>query len=184
MDAVSGALFGLGALLLFFFVPGYLLVKALWPEKRWRGPQGPMTAVEMLTGGFVASLAIFLVVGFALGNSGLFYASPSSPTLEGLLAGLALVFFALGWFRGAFRQDPPPAPSYVEPPLPGEEDLEPTLEKFQRWATEERGLQRALRRARREGSSASEVERLKSELETLRTTRRKAEKDREAELNG
>ena len=184
MDGVGGALFAVGAIVLFFFLPGYLLVKALWPEKRWRGPQGAITAVEMLTGGFVASLGIFLIVGFVLGNTGQFYASPSSPTLEGILAVLAVIFLALGWIQGAYRKDPPPAPSFVEPPLPGEEDLEPMLGRFQEWAREERRLQREVHRARREGAPSADRARLEEQLQELRAVRRKAERTREEELSG
>lgn len=179
-------LFGVLALALFFFVPGYLLVKALWPEKRWRGAgsEGSITAIEMVTGGFVASLGIFLLVGFALGNAGDFEASPSEPLLEGILAAFALVFFLLGWVRGAYRADPPPAPSYVEPPAPGEEDLIPTLKKFQDWGREERRLQREIRRAKREGAGGTELGKLKGQLQDLRDERRAAEAERQRDVDG
>ncbi|MDE1820267.1 MAG: DUF1616 domain-containing protein [Euryarchaeota archaeon] len=177
-------IFALGALALFFFAPGYLMMKALWPEKRWKGPRGTMDALELLTGGFVASLSIFLVVGFVLGNTGTFAAAPSDPVLEGVLATFALGFLALGWIRGAYRAEPPPAPSFVEPPLPGEEDVEPLLERFQALSRREREARRELRTAQRSGRASGDVERLKAELQELGDKRRRMEKEREEELRG
>lgn len=175
-------LFALGALALFFFVPGYLLMKALWPEKRWRGPDATIVAIEMVTGGFLASLSLFLLVGFVLGNAGEFEAGASDPLLEGILAGFAAIFFVVGWFLGAYRREAPPAPSFVEPPAPGEEDLGPILDRFQAWSREERELRRELHHLRRSGGDPKEVERVTQELETLKAQRRAAEDERQRAL--
>jgi hypothetical protein len=174
--------FALGALALFFFVPGYLLVKALWPEKRWKGPEAPITALEMVTGGFLASLGLFLVIGFALGNTGVFQAGPSDPLLEEILLGLSVLFLVVGWVVGAYRKEAPAAPSFVEPPGPGEEDLGPVLDQFQRWNREERDLRREIHRLRREGGSADALKQKQEELDGLRASRRQAEADRQRSL--
>lgn len=178
------ALFAVGSLALFFFVPGYLMVKALWPEKRWRGPDRSAVALEMVTGGFVASLGIFLLVGFALGNTGNFWASSSDPVLQEVLVAFALLFLGLGWFRGAFARDPPPVPRFVEPEGPGEEPVEPVVERFRRMMREEAKLEREIRQRRRAGAPAGEIEALQAELKSLRESRRKAEREREASYDG
>lgn len=174
--------FALAALALFFFVPGYLLMKALWPEKRWKGPEATIVALEMVTGGFLASLGLFLLVGFGLGNAGDFEAGASDPLVEGILAAFALVFFLAGWFQGAYRKEPPPAPSFVEPPGPGEEDLGPLLDQFQTWSREERDLRREIHRLRREGGDPQELERRTEELEALKAKRKEAERERQLAL--
>lgn len=171
--------FALGALALFFFVPGYLLVKALWPEKRWAGPGAPIVALEMVTGGFLASLGLFLVVGFVLGNTSSFAAGPGDPFLEEILLGLSAAFFVVGWFLGAYRKEAPATPSFVEPPAPGEADLGPVLDTFQGLNREERELRREIHRLRREGGKPEELAQRREELEAVRGRRRQAEQERQ-----
>lgn len=179
------AVFALGALALFFFVPGYFLVKALWPEKRWRAPHGgPMVALELVVGGFVASIALLVLVGFFLGNSGNFAAGPSDPTLEEILTVLSVLFLAAGWWRGAYRAEPPPPSTLVAPPLAGEEDVGPLFRRLEVLTQEEHRRAREVRRAERSGAPRVEVERLKSELEELRGQRRQVEQARQREIDG
>lgn len=184
MATLLDVLFALVALWLYFFVPGYLLVKALWPEKRWKGPKAEMTAVEMVTAGFVSSLGLLLVIGFVLGNTNAFQASEADPLLEEVLAALSLAFLALGWFRGAYAREPPPAPSFVEPVSAGEEDLAPTFSRFESLLREEREAQRSLRQARREKAPSDEVRALEARVEEVRAKRRRAQQEREAAIHG
>lgn len=176
--------FALVALLLYFFVPGYLLVKALWPEKRWKGPKAEITAVEMVTAGFLSSLGLLLVIGFVLGNSNAFQASAADPLLEEILAALSLVFLALGWFRGAYAREPPQVPSFVEPVSPGEEDLASTFGRLESLLRDEREAQRSLRQARREKAPSEDLRALEARVEEVRAKRRRAQQEREAAIHG
>ncbi len=168
-----GTLFALFALVLFFFLPGFVWVRALWPEKRFRGPQGVENVVESLTAGFLLSLAFTILIGFGLGNGpGTFQAGPSDPLLETVLSILTLGGFAVGWLRGGWGLRVP-GPGVVR--AAPEEDLEEVLVRFEAMEEEERELSRALRRA----ADGTEARSLHRRLADLQARRRVAERARE-----
>lgn len=118
-----------GGLLLLFFLPGFLLLHALFPGRRYFGPFHA-AALPLLS--LVTSVAILVVVGMVLGflpgeppggapGHGWFQglqsgcgpagATPATadvpcgegrPVLEATLGGISLVLFAVAWWRGAF----------------------------------------------------------------------------------
>jgi peptidyl-tRNA hydrolase, PTH2 family len=94
-EAVAG-----GALL--FFVPGFAVAKAVFPERRHTDPDGLLWLVELAALGFVLSVVLTVVVGYLLlvGSPGGFRADWSDPLLEACLAALALVAFVVGLFEG------------------------------------------------------------------------------------
>jgi uncharacterized membrane protein len=169
------------ALVLFFFLPGYLLSRALWPEWRLRGEKALELGVLTVTSALVFSTALTVLAGFYLGNVGLFQAGPGNPLLEEVLAALSALLLVIGWWRGAFSKDPPPAPSYARAPLAGEEDVEEYMQEMASLAQEERRLLHAIRTTGR--TNPGKRERLESELETLRTRRRAKEADREERMS-
>lgn len=168
------------ALALFFFLPGYLLSRALWPEWRLQGEKALERGVLTVTSALVFSTALTVLVGFYLGNVGLFQAGPGNPLLEEVLAALSALLLVIGWWRGAFSKTPPPAPSYARVPLAGEEDLEEYVQEMASLAQEERRLVHAIRTSGK--TNLRERERMESELEALRTRRRAKEADREERL--
>lgn len=99
-----GAFLGL---LLIFFAPGFFLLQALFPRRRYFGPFHK-AAVGVLS--VVVSAAITIVVGTILGflpggpgERGWFQGSQTgTPVLEIALALIAAVSFAIAWARGAF----------------------------------------------------------------------------------
>src|SRR5271154_4391397 len=99
-------------LLLVFFVPGYTLTKATFPEWRLRGTDALLRVLETVTLALVLSVVLAILVGYALlaAAPGGFQASWSAPLLEACLAGVAVVGFVFGWYRGAYRRGPPPPP--------------------------------------------------------------------------
>ena len=172
----NSPLFEVGALLLFFFVPGFLLVKALWPEWRVRGPTGAENLLKLLAGGVILSTALSLLIGFYLGNTGLFQAGPSDPILEATLAGLSAAFAIAGWFRGAYARTPPtPAPIAGEV-LPGEEDTLDYLASLGELGREERRLRHEVRVARKAGQETGSVQK---QLDETIARRKGLEQERE-----
>lgn len=164
--------------LLIFFVPGYALTKALFPEWRIRGAAALRRVTEVVTLSFVLSIVLTVLVGyfeltFAPGGFGAYW---TDPVLEVSLFAVALVAFVLGLARGAYRTVPPVrAPS----PLPkGEEGAFELTRQLDRVGREERRIRHALRVA---PPAAAERDRLRSRLEELEREGAELERRREAE---
>lgn len=99
-----GVLLGL---ILVFFAPGFALLHALFPGRRYYGPFHPFAMPALSV---VMSVAITVLVGSILGflpggigGKGWFQgAQTGAPILELTLAGLTVALLAVGWWRGAF----------------------------------------------------------------------------------
>lgn len=101
----------LGGLLLLFFLPGFLLLHALFPGRRYFGPFHPF-ALPILS--VVLSAAVVVVVGTILGflpggppggeaGKGWFQGSQTgAPVLEVVLGALSACLFVVALLRGAF----------------------------------------------------------------------------------
>ncbi len=147
----------LGGLLL-FVLPGYAVTKALFPEWRIRGEEALLRAVEVGALSLVGSVALTILVGFALGAlpGNLFLVQWSDPLLEGILAGIAGVAGAVAVARGAFSRTPPVGPDLA--PEPGTDDPARLVRELQTLTREERRLRHALRTERPEGGERSRLE--------------------------
>jgi hypothetical protein len=157
LESIAGAL-------LLFVLPGLAWTRALFPEWRYRGPLAITRAIETATAAFVMSLAVTILVGFALtfNASGPFPATWSDPVLEFALAAIAAVGFVLAYFRGAFDRIPPVAPT--PEPSPGADAPTVILEELAELRTSERRLRHRLRQR---GLGANERERIEAELGTV-----------------
>ena len=163
--------------LLVFFVPGYALTKATFPEWRIRGREAYRRLLETFSLAFVLSIVLTVVVGYALlaAAPGGFQAYWTSPVLEAALAGVAAIAFAVGWFRGAYRAEPPPAPS----PDAGEErDPWAISRELERIGREERRLAHELRT---HANDPAESQRIRERVSRLQEERAELQRSREAE---
>ncbi|HWH09022.1 MAG TPA: hypothetical protein VNX21_07460 [Candidatus Thermoplasmatota archaeon] len=96
----------LGGLLLLFLAPGFLLLEALFPGRRWFAAFHPV-ALPLLS--VIVSVGILVVAGSVLGFTGNFSGHKTgAPVLELTLGGLCVVLFAVAWWRGAFGLLPSP----------------------------------------------------------------------------
>ena len=140
LDAVVG-------LLLLFVLPGFTITKAVFPEWRVRGDDALLRATELGTMTLTVSAALVVLVGFGIENGTVagFSATWSDPVLEAALAVIAVAAFAAGWIRGAYRREPPAAPSTE--PVPGEAGAWELLRELDALRREERRLLHALRHA-------------------------------------
>jgi hypothetical protein len=176
--AVEQVLGVAAGVLLVFVLPGLALSKAIFPERRVRGPRAIERGVELAAMSLVLSVALTVVAGFALANApgpG-FAAAWSNPLLEVVLAAFTAVALAAAFARGAFDRVPPEAP--VPEAAPGADDGWETLSALERLAADERHLRRALRRSRPESAEAN---RLRQELDAVIRRREEVERAREAE---
>ncbi len=143
--SVAGAFEAVAGLLLVFFVPGYTVTKAMFPEWRIRGPSGLLRLLEIATLSFVLSVVLTVLVGYVLlvGTPSGFQAYWTSPVLEGALVVVALAAFLVAYFRGGFARVPP-AVVPLEP-SGGEEGAWELTRGLDRLGREERRLEHELR---------------------------------------
>lgn len=96
----------LGGILLLFLAPGFMLLHALFPGRRWFSAFHPI-ALPVLS--IVTSVAILVFVGSVLGFTGRFSGNKTgAPWLEGSLLLVTMVLGLVAWWRGAFGLLPSP----------------------------------------------------------------------------
>lgn len=175
MSTAGGIEFVIGILLL-FFVPGYFVTKATFPEWRIRGDDALLRAIEIGTLSFVLSVALTVLIGYGLlvGSTQGFQAAWSDPVLEGILGAIAVLALIVGAARGAYRAEPPVRPTA---PAPGEQRPFELARELTRLDHEEDRLRKAIERA----DTSEEADGLKSELEAVRVRRIELRRRREAE---
>lgn len=91
------------AIILLFFLPGFLLIQALFPKKNELDEEEDMLYRIVL--GMAMSVVISILVGFFLasispidGGKGYF----DAPYIVVTLLSLCTIFFVVGWYRGAY----------------------------------------------------------------------------------
>src|SRR3989442_11411215 len=161
-DDVLGAVVAtarvIGALVLLFFVPGFLLINALYPRKGELDRE--YDALYRLTLGIVLSIAVTVFWSFFLNSLGINEATDLGyvvgPNIAGGLIGLSIAFFALGWWRGAYPWMARVHPSLARVPKPGPGELLTEDErdhrvrlKLQQLAEKREALRRAIKDAAR-----------------------------------
>ncbi|MGI0067757.1 MAG: hypothetical protein ACREB9_04990, partial [Thermoplasmata archaeon] len=156
---------------LFFFVPGYCIARATFPEWRVLRPLHRLRLLETIAISFVVSVALTVIAGeilLAASPSG-FQAYWSDPVLEVALGAIAAVAFGLAWARGAFHRAPPVDSQKVG--LTPEEDPWTLMRELDRL---ERDRRRALHQLRIATTGADESDRIRAEIDRI--------DDRRAEL--
>ncbi len=208
-DVVVGALLGivsvlqvLGALLLTFVLPGLFLVNLLFPRKGELDRE--YDAIYRLTLGIVLSIAVTVLWGFFLNSlgtqtpGGLGYVQ--APEIAAGLIGLTILFFVVGWWRGAYPWMARLHPALTRMPKPGRESLlteadrdHRTRRKLEELASERERLRRTIKDLDRrmqltsaDARSHYEEKRdeAKADLKRVETELRKLEDERATELYG
>jgi len=142
-------------LLLIFFLPGFTLIRVLFPRKEELDPEyGLLYQIAL---GMVMSLVIVVLMGF-------FLTSMTKPTGGGYfdgatlwpsLGGLTVILFVVGWWRGAYPSLGKIHPSLLRVATP----VDSSLPKDRKVAAEYRRLaserQTLLREARMHGKKAT-----------------------------
>ncbi len=166
-------------LLLLFFLPGYGLTRAVFPEWRLRGPGRLRRAVETVTLSFVLSVVLTVLVGYVLlsASPGGFQASWNDPLLEAILAAVAGLALLVAAMEGAFGRPGPTPPSHdaAGAAEEGAWELSRDLERLMR---EERRISKALAAP---SVDADEGARLRARLERVRADSAALRARREAE---
>lgn len=208
-DAVAAALLDvlgllrvIAALILVFVLPGLLLVNVLYPRRGELDRE--YDALYRLTLGIVLSIAVTVLWGFFLNSLGV---QPGGVTgyvqapeiAEGLI-GLSVLFFVLGWWRGAYPWMARVHPSLARVPKAGPESLLTDEEKDHRVRMKLEELAKSRERLRRtikdydrrmqlqssDARSHYEERRdaARAELRRVETELRKLEEERATELYG
>lgn len=163
---VTNAVEAVLGFVLLFFLPGYAVTRALFPEWRLIGPLALRRAVEVVTLSFVLSIVLTVLAGYLLLSvaPGGFQADWSQPVLEVALAAIALVAFLVGWGEGAYRRTPRAGVIPSPAPPEGEEGAWPLARELDRLATEERRLRRALKSTPRASPEEKDLRRRLQEV--------------------
>jgi len=200
IDALLSILRVLGALLLLYFLPGYLLVNALYPRKGELDRE--YDRLYRVTLGIVLSIAVTVLWSFLLNSlgvnpeTGLGYVAPAN-TAAGLV-GLSALFFGIGWWRGAYPQLARIHPSLARTPASSPSEFASVEERdhrvrlrLQELATSRERLRRVIRDAERrmhlqspDAKSHFEAKRdqARTELRNIEAELLKLEEERAAEL--
>lgn len=135
-------------LLLVFFLPGFTLMRMLFPRAEELDTE--MGILFQMVLGSVMSVVISVLIGFVLGNP--FLQGFTGGNLWLVLGGMSLLFFIYGWYRGAYQflgklhpklERPLPQTDIVEYNLgPLESD---TLLEFQKLAKERYQLRKDIK---------------------------------------
>lgn len=208
-DAVVDALLGvlgvlrvLAALLLVFVLPGLLLVNVLYPRRGELDRE--YDTLYRLTLGIVLSIAVTVLWGFVLNALGVNAATGlgyvQAPEIAEGLVGLSVLFFVLGWWRGAYPWMARVHPSLARVPKAGPESLLTDDEKDHRvrmkleeLAESRERLRRTIkdyeRRMQLQSSDArshyeEKRDEARAELKRVETELRKLEDERATELYG
>ncbi len=189
-----------GALVLLFFLPGYLLINALYPRKGELDRE--YDALYRLTLGIVLSIAVTVFWAFFLNSLGVQESTGLGyvlgPNIAGGLIGLAAAFFGLGWWRGAYPWMARLHPALARVPKPGPGELLTEEERDHRvrlqlkdLAEKREALRRAIkdaeRRMRLQSAEAREHyeelrDRSRAELKAVEAELKKLEAERAADL--
>lgn len=143
---------------LLFFVPGFAVARAVFPERRFRGPAGLRGAFELVVLSFVLSVALTVLVGYVVLTvfpSG-FSAAWSSPTIEVVLTAVTGVALAVGALEGSYRRAPSPSVPAADD---GEEGAWELTQELDRLGARRRALRRAA------PADASSAERTREEID-------------------
>lgn len=208
-DAVVDALLGVlgllrvvAALILVFVLPGLLLVNVLYPRRGELDRE--YDALYRLTLGIVLSIAVTVLWGFFLNALGVNAATGlgyvQAPEIAEGLIGLSVLFFVLGWWRGAYPWMARVHPSLARVPKAGPESLLTDEEKDHRvrmkleeLAESRERLRRTIkdyeRRMRLQSSDArshyeERRDAARAELKRVESELRKLEEERATELYG
>ena len=208
-DAVVDALLGvlgvlrvIAALILVFVLPGLLLVNLLYPRRGELDRE--YDTLYRLTLGIVLSIAVTVLWGFVLNALGVNAATGlgyvQAPEIAEGLVGLSVLFFVLGWWRGAYPWLARLHPSLARVPKAGPESLLTDDEKDHRvrmkleeLAESRERLRRAIkdyeRRMQLQSSDArshyeEKRDAARAELKRVEAELRKLEAERATELYG
>jgi hypothetical protein len=151
-------------LLLVYFLPGFGITRAVFPERRVFRPWSAKDLLEQATASIVLSVGTTILVGYAwLGTSLGVQAGWNDPVIEVTLAVVAAVAFAVAAGRGSFSREPPPGPLRAD--VATESDPMELVHELERLSREERGLRHRIRVA---GPGSKEAEPLAQELSRVR----------------
>ncbi len=208
-DAVVDTLLGivallrvLGALLLTFLIPGLFLVNLLFPRRGELDRE--YDVVYRLTLGIVLSIAVTVLWGFFLNSLGVNEATNlgyvQTPYIAAGLIGLSVLFFVVGWWRGAYPWMGRLHPSLARMPKPAPDSLLTEQErdhrirmKLEDLASEREKLRRTIRDLERrmqlqssDARSHYEAKRdeARADLKRVESELKKLEAERATELYG
>ncbi len=167
--------------LFIFFLPGYTMINALYPAKGQLDEK--LDILYRFSYGVGLSVAIVIILGFSLGNIPLGGGDQGYFVGRNIWLGLVsttIVFFLIGWYRGAYQSLSILSDSLSRP--------EPTVDKLKgidkRKVKElqEVAKKRSAIKEKIRSADIEEIKKEEKELEDVKKRLKELEKEREDEL--
>ncbi|MEF8834740.1 MAG: DUF1616 domain-containing protein [Candidatus Thermoplasmatota archaeon] len=162
--------------LFMFFIPGYTLINAIYPGRGELDDE--LDLLYRIIYSIGMSVSVVVIVGFVLGNVGGLFVSRN---LWLSLFSLTLVFFFIGWYRGAYQslgiisprltKDEPEVMEYSD-------ESAKKVKRLQELAKKRAALKEDINHSK----DKEEREELKEQLDKVEERLKKLEKDREEDF--
>lgn len=162
--------------LFMFFLPGYTLINAIYPGKGELDDELDMLYRTVYSIGM--SVSVVVIIGFILGNVGSLFVSRN---LWLSLVSLTLVFFFIGWYRGAYQSLGIISPRLTRAKPEVMEYSDESAKKVKR-LQEVAKKRAALKEDLKHSKDEEEKEKTKRELEKVEKRLKELEKDREEDF--
>ncbi len=162
--------------LFMFFLPGYTLINAIYPGKDELDDE--LDTLYRTVYGIGMSVAVVVVIGFILGNVGSLFVSRY---LWISLVSLTVVFFFIGWYRGAYQSLGIISPRLTRAKPEIKEYSEESTKKVKR-LQEVAKKRAALKEDIKYSEDEEEREEAKKQLEKVEKKLKELEKDREEDF--
>ena len=174
------------ASLFMFFLPGFTFINVLFPRKGELDKE--LDTLYRVAFSIVMSVVFVILLGYILGNLhlvigyGSFY---KSPYIWGVLTSITIIFFLLGWYRGAYQclgkvhpvlGRPSPRSSIADV---DEFDL---IEEMEGLVRKQHELKKRIKEYEKKGSSEEGVKNLQKDLEETVDRLKELEKERAEQL--
>lgn len=157
------------ASLILFFIPGYTFINALFPAEDELDKE--LDLLYRIAYSIVMSVVFVILLGYTLGNLhfivgyGAYY---KSPYLWGGLLSMSIVFFLIGWYRGAYRWMSKIHPIFERPsPKSSLHDTDgfDLIEDMEKLVRKQHKLKKDIKESKKRDADKEEIDKLEDELE-------------------
>ncbi|MFW6176401.1 MAG: DUF1616 domain-containing protein [Thermoplasmatota archaeon] len=174
------------ASLILFFIPGYTFINALFPAEDELDKE--LDLLYRLAYSIVMSVVFVILLSYILGNLhfivgyGAYY---KSPYIWGGLSSMSIVFFLIGWYRGAYRRISKIHP-ILERPSPKSRSYHTDgfdlIEDMEKLVRKQHKLKKEIKEYKKRDADEEEIVKLEEELEDTVKNLKKLEKKRVEQL--
>ena len=172
--------------LFMFFVPGFTFINALFPAEGELDQE--LDTIYRVAFSIVMSIVFVIIFGYILGNLHLILDGGSFYRSHYILGGLgliSLIFFLLGWYRGAYRYLGKIHPIFRRPSpksiLTDMDDFD-LIEDMESLVRKQHELKKKIKQSKKKRSDEENIKNLEKDLQETVERLKKLEKERAEQL--